>query len=352
MRKAHRRSPTAVAAATLLTCLACSGPDAEGGAPSAGIEFGEIALDLGALDAPPSLVFGRIADLAALPGGRLLVLDRQAMEVRLFDEEGRMLAAAGGPGEGPGEFRGPSAFIVVDDSTLLVLDRGLRLSQFRIADSALAYVGEMSLDLFPSGMCAVNGRVFVEGLHEGHGVHEIDLDGDIVRSFHPIPDDLGFDLGPEWESILEAEATTGYLACLDEPATVAMVSEWLPDIYAYSLDGQRLWKTTIPGYRIIEPVLMPDGGQTWERAEEGSHAIVSLEAHPGGYFLVQTLVLPPMGAPSEQRPSTYLLDAASGAISPIETSGATLRDVSRTLALGFETDPFPRVVGQVVTPKG
>lgn len=48
--------------------------------------------------------FGAITGIAPLPDGRLVVLDQQAQEFRVFSPEGEHLRTVGGPGSGPGEF--------------------------------------------------------------------------------------------------------------------------------------------------------------------------------------------------------------------------------------------------------
>jgi len=48
--------------------------------------------------------FGRITDVDVADGGRILVLDEQAAEVRVFEPDGRFAFAFGRRGRGPGEF--------------------------------------------------------------------------------------------------------------------------------------------------------------------------------------------------------------------------------------------------------
>ncbi len=96
---------------------------------------GDPTLTLGAADGPPEVVFGDVGDVRTLPGGGVLVTDRQDQTLRWYDEDGRFLASAGGRGDGPGEFRLLSVAGIEADTvwmwdpihqrvTVLSLDRG------------------------------------------------------------------------------------------------------------------------------------------------------------------------------------------------------------------------------------
>ncbi len=62
-------------------------------------------LRIGVAEGDPSYQFGRIDGIAATTDGRIVVLDGLAEQpVRIFDELGRFVTAAGGRGAGPAEF--------------------------------------------------------------------------------------------------------------------------------------------------------------------------------------------------------------------------------------------------------
>ncbi len=75
----------------------------------------------------PEYQFGYIGGVAALSDGRVVVVDRQAQNLRVYDESGQFIATLAGPGAGPGElgfgagpvFRGRA-------DTILVVDNGNR----------------------------------------------------------------------------------------------------------------------------------------------------------------------------------------------------------------------------------
>ena len=52
-------------------------------------------LSIGSLDAPAPEVFGEVTDIVVDEAGRIVVLDRLSMEIRLFDAEGAFLGSTG-----------------------------------------------------------------------------------------------------------------------------------------------------------------------------------------------------------------------------------------------------------------
>ena len=97
----------AVAAALFLTAAACVGGEdrEDSGVPYEVPTFeGTIDLEIGRLDGDDPYLFSYILDVAADEQGRVIVADRDATEIRVFEPDGSFAFLFGGPGEGPGEF--------------------------------------------------------------------------------------------------------------------------------------------------------------------------------------------------------------------------------------------------------
>ncbi len=77
--------------------------------PPGDLVYAELAaeptLSIGRLSGPDELLFGRIATVRRDGAGNVIVADRQALQIRIFDAEGRHLQSLGRDGDGPGEFR-------------------------------------------------------------------------------------------------------------------------------------------------------------------------------------------------------------------------------------------------------
>lgn len=80
-------------------------------------------LRIGTNEGEPEYQFAAISGIAALPDGRIAILDGQAQEFRLFSPEGDHLRTIGRAGSGPGEFAmGAGPVLVSAGDTLLIPD--------------------------------------------------------------------------------------------------------------------------------------------------------------------------------------------------------------------------------------
>ena len=283
-----------------------------------------------------------IEDIVQLPGGDVVVLDSQSREVRRFEPSGRLVAKAGGAGEGPGEFAYPEAIDLLGDSLLLVLDGRGRLTTFDAGGSRLEHVDDVRLQLFGRDLCTLGDRIFIQAFHEGSGIHEVDRAGGILRSFHPISTEFAYDLGDEWNFVLVESAAAGYLACLEGADLILAVSEWLPDVTGYAPDGAERWKAAIPGYRLTVPVLTVDNAAGWDRGD-GSDNVFGLIPLGRNHAIVQTIRFAADQPYTDIAPASYLIDVGFGAISRMEAVLPVLRDATPTAVLGSVFEPFPQV---------
>jgi hypothetical protein len=144
-----------IAAAAVLT-LACGGgtprrTPAAGGldtlrlvpADTIGVEYGDSAL-----------VFGMVLSAEADAHGRTLVLDPLLCRLSAFDGRGKLLAAAGGRGSGPGELQFPMDMAVLEDGRVVVSD--MQRSQMCIYDGGLQHEKTLS-GFFPTAPMFLDG---------------------------------------------------------------------------------------------------------------------------------------------------------------------------------------------------
>ena len=103
-------------------------------------------LRIGEFGGDPRYQFGQIGSLALNGVGNILVVDRQAREVREFTAQGEYVRTIGSPGQGPGQFeRGVTDIFLTKGDTLLVPDvRNRRVHRFAPDGSLLDAV---SLDI-------------------------------------------------------------------------------------------------------------------------------------------------------------------------------------------------------------
>lgn len=102
--------------------------------PSGGAVYATVppepVLSIGAIDGPAEVLFGRIASVAVDGAGNLIVADGQMGEIRIFDASGAHLRTIGGPGEGPGEFRGLAGAWPTEGAVVAVDSRLRRITRF------------------------------------------------------------------------------------------------------------------------------------------------------------------------------------------------------------------------------
>ena len=80
-------------------------------------------LRIGTNEGDPVYQFAAISGIAALPDGRIAILDGQDQEFRIFSAEGEHLRTIGRAGSGPGEFgMGAGPILVAAGDTLLIPD--------------------------------------------------------------------------------------------------------------------------------------------------------------------------------------------------------------------------------------
>ena len=94
--------------------------------PPGDLVYAELAeeptLSIGDFAGPQEILFGDIESVARDAAGNLVVADDQALEIRIFDSEGRHLRSLGREGEGPGEFESLQGAWPVEDGSIVAAD--------------------------------------------------------------------------------------------------------------------------------------------------------------------------------------------------------------------------------------
>lgn len=98
----------------------------------------------------------RVLGATRLKNGGVAIANAGSGEIRIFDAEGRFLAAHGRKGEGPGEFQRPALVGAVGEDTLVVVDNDLRRISLVHAEEGFLESSRISDDLgggaYPQGM--------------------------------------------------------------------------------------------------------------------------------------------------------------------------------------------------------
>jgi len=107
----------------------------------------EPAVDIGVLEGEEVYQLFDVSDAGRFADGTLVVANGGSKELRFYDASGRFLFAAGGEGEGPGEFRGMGNLAIVGDS---VHAHDYALSRIAVFTSGGEFVRSFRVEL-PGG---------------------------------------------------------------------------------------------------------------------------------------------------------------------------------------------------------
>jgi len=89
-------------------------------------------IDIGASGGDPKYELYRVRDVLGMPDGRIVIANGGPIELRFYGADGEFLMAAGGEGEGPGEFRS-FRWIGLQGDSIVVYD--WRLSRVSVFDT-------------------------------------------------------------------------------------------------------------------------------------------------------------------------------------------------------------------------
>jgi len=234
----------------VLAVVACSEGGNEGGEVVPFDEAFVLTRRTMLLTAPDDPV-GRVSDVVVWDG-RIVVVDERGTNVKVFDPDGRLSMTLGRTGRGPGEFMTPYQAAVVNDA-LAVLDR--RETEVSFFDRDGAYSGRWHISaVTPGGLdWMAEGRRFVfagrlvQDDREGYpssflALHELDLDGRVMGSFHPLPEATHRNEG-SFNTVLSAAVGT----------TVVCASRSSNEVFHYDRDTGRSWSARV-GSLIYRPV--------------------------------------------------------------------------------------------------
>ena len=95
-------------------------------------------LSIGTIDGAHATSFSTIVGLKVRTDGSIVVLDRQAQEIRIFDQDGNHVTTHGRSGNGPGEFNGANGLMLDSNDRLWVPDPGSR--RMSVVDATSGFV--------------------------------------------------------------------------------------------------------------------------------------------------------------------------------------------------------------------
>lgn len=285
-------------------------------------------------------VFGWVADAKFDAVGNVVVLDRLAQRVTVFDPDGRFLTKFGRSGEGPGEFGDAVALAILSSGRIAVADGRRHLEIFAEEDGEYVYASRhpFPADLYMrEGLCQAGDRLFLSVWQRESNavVHEVPRQ----------PTHAGRTFGQGYMAsyaLARQLLSDGPIGCVGDPLLIVHALNALPVLRAYGADdGSEAWTARVADY--VQ-------GQIVEDRATGSIAYgsglkdmaVSVTGVGEQYILYQT-VRGERAAPEELEVRSYLVDATSGNGALVSTSLPIVSDVTDTHILGYWVTGIPRV---------
>jgi hypothetical protein len=270
----------------------------------------------------------------------------------LVSADGEYLNGLRSRGEGPGELSGPRT-IDISDGTLLVVDPpNARYSFFALGSGEIQF--EESIQTLSSSVnmgrhvCSVGKRFFFRDIQEGFGIHEFDREGQILQSFHEVEAAQEEEFG-RVASLVTRQKNSGHLLCSGSPEMIVALDSYLPNIHAYSLDGELLWGAQSQGFLAIEFAAV-DGGMRFESGPDGFHMGETILRWTDESILVQRSRSWPGGTLRVDRDRDFfsvdsrILSLVDGTELARSESLPFLVDGHGDQLYSFQNVPYPRVL--------
>lgn len=230
---------------------------------------------------------GSILNVLVLPQ-HIVVLERDAPFLRVFDFDGTQVQVIGRKGAGPGEFNAPSgiAWDSVGQRLLVVDASNARVTSYPVADSLGAPTLLALEEIGVRKMCSVGGRLYGINRLSEQLVQELAIrDGRVagVRSFgirrtaHP--------LGKH--RLIRSRVNDGPFTCDEASGTMYIGSAMLGEIQVIAIETRVQQTLPIPDFSGLE-LSVGDGGNSVRQhvPDKGMEMFETIVNVPNGVLLV------------------------------------------------------------------
>jgi len=304
---------------------------------------------IGDVDGDEASVLGTIMEVVVDSSGRVGVLDMAFQQLRIFSAAGRPAFIVGQKGSGPMDFRFAVAAWVQSAGDFVVVDAVLGAKQLSLRDRQSARLVRVTpLGADATGACGVGGSLVAyapttdPALTLTNTLHRYDSTGRLVRSFGD-----GYRADSRLVTQMMSEGTVG---CAPDGTVVAALSK-LPFAQAFSEQGALRWTTRFSSFTIGRELEEVDdrkrrsiGIDPASPAHSYIRRIASIDRRFTAVQITLATLKSLRARESWARLDTYLLDNATGVGVFVSDRLPMLSGRSGDRVVGFENDPFPRVI--------
>ncbi|MCY3630803.1 MAG: 6-bladed beta-propeller [Rhodothermaceae bacterium] len=238
-------------------------------------------------------MIGLIGNFDIDHSGTMYYVDLMDNQVRAYGYDGKFIADVSTAGSGPGEFRQPFGFAVLEGGrTIIVGDVGVD-HVFQREGDTFKLISTNRPEYRGDALCAMKGyyynQGYVEKQHDGV-IHKYTLDGNWENSF-------GKPYNYEDSFIVSLITRDAMLACNAKHGVIAQVTNHIPAMTGYSEDGQELWQVTFSDYRIDTVLESVRDGRRYHTVlqEDGTSVFTSLFSDRDYFYVTYSFVKRDMG---------------------------------------------------------
>lgn len=320
---------------------------------------------IGVMDGDSAYIFGEVVDAEFLSDGSVAILDRQARDLRVFDESGEFRYSVGGPGEGPGEMDFPVALVVPSPGELWVVEGGRGIHRFQEEVGGLAFLDRLDIESYSVRDACVLGEQVV--VHIPSHVTMPDQSesrfAEVLFSYDRAGDRRSaFSVPYRYSAWLVSERMNRGLITCAPPDMVLIGFENQNRMDAYrASNGEIQWHATFEGIQVlsVKEEVRPDGRRSvssfFDEGPPFFHTLVSVTGGEGAPAIVQFARKEKEDVRNRLDRSvleTYLLDVESGEGLLIGEDLPRILTISQNRVVFLEVDPFPRIVIEQIPLRG
>ena len=206
----------------------------------------------GQVDGPQEYMFGAVEYVAADVRGRTYVFDRQAAQIRAYDERGKYLRNIGRKGAGPGEYREVYGLGIAHDTQLVVFDLTARVTYFQPDGTVARSVSAPRMTYgFDHGAAVTR-----DGMVLFRVMPRINGQSDIEMSAHEAPPP-NMKVSPSFVVRMRGDGT------LNDSLQIGSKTKFAPVFYVSTPDGGN--SNFVPEFHAAAS---PTGGVVWGESDQ------------------------------------------------------------------------------------
>jgi WD40 repeat protein len=291
-------------------------------------------------------ILGSLTGAGVVGDEFLVIADDQQNVIRVYDlKTGGYLFPLARRGRGPGELFEIAA-LETNGRIVAAADRIQKIELYKWKDGDEFENRAIDIDFTPHFLCLLGDRLFVSGFHyvNKNTIHVYDVqDGQHIKSFH--------DAYPSESFMTQMMLSNNRVACNNSTGTVAIINPYLPYVYGYNSEGERLWTSKLKDFAPVEATeFMSENGRpgiTKSIRPDGITDIYSqfISFEDSDFFLLQMNRMEKKdGETIRGQLLTMKIDAGTGVGHVISSEHPIIEDLPRNYTISKTNRPYPQIM--------